>query len=435
MSAWQGGKASGKGGPSPLPPGSGPVTQSAKKRARTKAKAKPSPGAVAQGPAASVYFCGSCGFRHGGTAFCPACGRGQKGLQPGAPQKFLGPKPPPGAAGFINQQGQAYEPQPGPPQTSGSPSPLGASQTPKSTPPAAVDATPAPAPGGGTPVCGPPPRESELALARAAVEQAKTWRERIRMEQGGELLLEAAEANVKRAVAHLTALRSPAERLQVAQDRLRSHQETKERLEGEISRHRAALTEAEGRLAAVSAQVQAAEADAAELAQAFDAWEAEQAEAADEPAAAGTGTSVAAALNEMTGALGARLAAASRARGDMTDTEPAWSEDEDVEADRSTWVRVRQVEQLVADQVSDILRSLFPGQVPGPARFRMDVDAEGRPATKRKATSQGRPAAGDGGCGHIPDGAAVYGPPPGPGPPTPGGEEDPLGLATKFPVP
>ena len=101
------------------------------------------------------------------------------------------------------------------------------------------------------------------------------------------------------------------------------------------------------------------------------------------------------------------------------------SEDSDVEADRGTFVKVRLVEQLVADQVGDILRKLFPGQVPGPTHFRMDVDG-GRPAAKRKASSQGRPD-GEGACGHLPDGAAVYGPPPGRAPPTPGGAEDPLG--------
>ena len=117
------------------------------------------------------------------------------------------------------------------------------------------------------------------------------------------------------------------------------------------------------------------------------------------------------------------------------------SEVSDDDVDRSAYVKIRQVEQLLEDRVREILRALLPGHPPAPQAMQVDGGPQG---TKRRALS---PTTGGRACGPTSAGAAVAAPSPGltcpvghthggaidgtqtsgPAPPTPGGAEDPLG--------
>ena len=270
-------------------------------------------------------------------------------------------------------------------------------------------------------------RENQLAVARAEVDKARTWKEKIRLENGSSALLAAAETDLRAALDHLTALRNPAERLHAAQDRLKSHETSRDRLEAEIVECTARLRAAEERLIGVRVQVTDAEVEVQTLTIEHDEWEAAQATAQAVSEAPALDTTVASAvaasaLRSLPLDLGTRLAAASRAREDLSDTEPALSESHSERAERKEYVSVRAVEELLQERIQEVLNAVLVGLQPAPRPTApLEVDVQGR---KRRAPSE------------VDAGAEAYGPPPGDGvprQPVPLGPEDPLGLSQPDP--
>ena len=274
-------------------------------------------------------------------------------------------------------------------------------------------------------------RDGQLVAARAAVEQAKAWKEKIRLDQGGLVLMEAADVNLRQAQERLTALRNPVERLQAAQDRYRSHCESRDRLESELARLRTAVSDSEARLQAVTVQVREASAERDALQQAHDAWIAEQTAASEESpegapeSAPPHPAALAAALRTLPGRLRASLEAASA------------TQDSPMDGD-SDGPGPGTVPRLSVDDLMHVLEGLLPAMFQDLAQDGSPrAPAQGvvlQPNGKRRATTT--PAAEAGAYGHpsAPAANGHPGPTDPPGvsfPETPGPQfsvTDPLGL-------
>ena len=251
------------------------------------------------------------------------------------------------------------------------------------------------------------------------------------------MLLEAAEANLRQAQERLTAVRNPAERLQAAQDRYRSHCDNRDRLESEIARLRTAISEADERLQTVLEQSHEASRGLSEAQFAHDQWVAEQQaasaeppEGAPEPAAPHPAT-LAAALRVLPGRLRASLEAASAVQDEPMDG-TAVDPGPGAEPRLTVNALMHVLEHLLPDMFQDLARASAP-QAPAPG-------VHLQPNGKRRATSP--PVAAEAGAyGHpsasaAPPAAGHPGPinPPGVAPPdTPGPSfsvTDPLGIGS-----